>query len=110
MTVPLSGNAPAFYHRFHTHLAKCVNALRGRWENMWSTEEPCLVEVAEPNGLGQADTEHFTRVLKGVVARQREIECHLLSVREQIAGLIGPHRRQSRLARPRGRLCSPGCG
>ena len=33
-----------------------------------------LVDDAEPNGLGQADPEHFTRVLKGVVARQREID------------------------------------
>ena len=34
------GNAPAFYHRFHTHLAKCVNALRGRWENVSRAKSP----------------------------------------------------------------------
>jgi putative transposase len=45
------GNGPAFYHRFHTHLAKCVNALRGRWENMFSSEEPCLVELSERRDL-----------------------------------------------------------
>ena len=45
------GNGPAFYHRFHTHLAKCVNALRGRWENMFSSEEPCLVELVEVRDL-----------------------------------------------------------
>jgi hypothetical protein len=39
------GFAVEFTHRFHTHLAKCVNAYRGRWENMWSSEPPCLVEL-----------------------------------------------------------------
>jgi putative transposase len=39
------GMAIEFTHRFHTHLAKCVNAYRGRWENMWSTDPPCLVEL-----------------------------------------------------------------
>jgi hypothetical protein len=41
------GFAIEFTHRFHTHLAKCVNAHRGRWENMWSSEPPCLVELVE---------------------------------------------------------------
>jgi putative transposase len=39
------GMAIEFTHRFHTHLAKCVNAYRGRFENMWSSEPPCLVEL-----------------------------------------------------------------
>jgi N utilization substance protein B len=33
-----------------------------------------LVDDADPNGLGQPDVDHLTRVLKGVVARQREID------------------------------------
>jgi hypothetical protein len=41
------GWAVEFVHRFHTHLAKCVNAYRGRWENMWSIDPPCLVELIE---------------------------------------------------------------
>ncbi len=41
------GFAIEFTHRFHTHLAKCVNAYRGRWENMWSSDPPCLVELAD---------------------------------------------------------------
>lgn len=39
------GNVVELVHRFHTHLAKCINAYRGRWENMWSSEPPCLVEL-----------------------------------------------------------------
>jgi len=41
------GNAIDFYHRFHTNLAKCVNALRRRWENVWSSMPPSLVELAD---------------------------------------------------------------
>ena len=33
-----------------------------------------LVDDAEGNGLGKPDADHLTRVLKGVVARQREID------------------------------------
>ena len=43
--------AVEFYHRFHTNLAKCVNALRGRWENMWSSEPPCLVAIEDFDAL-----------------------------------------------------------
>jgi len=39
------GRVVEFYQRFHTHLAKCVNALRGRWENVLASEPPCLVEL-----------------------------------------------------------------
>ncbi len=33
-----------------------------------------LVDEAEGDGLGKPDVEHMTRVLKGVVARQRDID------------------------------------
>jgi putative transposase len=39
------GTAVEFYQHLHTQLAKCMNALRGRWENLWSVDEPCLVEL-----------------------------------------------------------------
>ena len=39
------GNAPAFYEHFHKLLAKCVNALRGRWENVFATEQVCVVRL-----------------------------------------------------------------
>jgi hypothetical protein len=41
------GWAIEFTHRFHTHPAKCVNAYRGRCEDMWSSAPPCLVELVE---------------------------------------------------------------
>ncbi len=41
------GRINEFKQRFHLHLAKCQNALHGRWENMWSTEPACDVELVE---------------------------------------------------------------
>ncbi len=41
------GRDPAF----HKMMAKCQNALRGRWENVWSTEEPCVVETVTSEDL-----------------------------------------------------------
>ncbi|MBK9036755.1 MAG: hypothetical protein IPL61_36815 [Myxococcales bacterium] len=33
---------------FHMLLARAMNALRGRWENFWSAEAPCTVELIDP--------------------------------------------------------------
>ncbi|MGE0868412.1 MAG: transposase [Kofleriaceae bacterium] len=43
-TYDRSGNRVDFYHRFHTHLAKCINMQRGRWENMWDNRQTSVVE------------------------------------------------------------------
>lgn len=39
------GTEVEFREHFHKLLAKSQNALRGRWENLFSSEEPCVVEV-----------------------------------------------------------------
>ncbi len=39
------GTAPAFYEDFHKLLAKCMNSLRGRWENFFSSEQVCVVRL-----------------------------------------------------------------
>jgi REP element-mobilizing transposase RayT len=39
------GNAPAFYEHFHKLLAKCMNAMRGRWENFFASEQVCVVRM-----------------------------------------------------------------
>src|SRR5262245_16668141 len=41
------GTLPQFTERFHRLLAKCQNVLRGRWENMWSSEQVCVVRLEE---------------------------------------------------------------
>lgn len=45
------GHHVEFREHFHKLMAKSQNALRGRWENMWSTEEPCIVEVIAAEDL-----------------------------------------------------------
>jgi putative transposase len=45
------GMANEFTHRLDTHLARCVNAYRGRWENMWSSAPPSLVELESVEDL-----------------------------------------------------------
>jgi putative transposase len=39
------GNLPVFTEHFHKLLAKSQNALRGRWENMWASEQVCVVRL-----------------------------------------------------------------
>jgi REP element-mobilizing transposase RayT len=43
------GNYPAFIEHFHKMFAKCQNALRGRWENFWSSEQTSVVRLVDPN-------------------------------------------------------------
>jgi REP element-mobilizing transposase RayT len=42
------GSLPAFTEHFHKLLAKCQNALRGRWENLWAAEQVCVVRLVDP--------------------------------------------------------------
>ena len=41
------GTLPAFTEHFHKLLAKCQNALRGRWENLWASEQVCVVHLVD---------------------------------------------------------------
>src|SRR5689334_16912554 len=45
------GRLPQFTERFHKMFAKCQNALRGRWENFWSSEQVCVVRLVEPEDV-----------------------------------------------------------
>lgn len=45
------GRYVEFMAHFHKFAAKSQNALRGRWENMWSTEEPCTLELVTREDL-----------------------------------------------------------
>ena len=46
-----NGREVEFRQRFHGNLARSQNALRGRWENFWVPEEPCVIEVVEVEEL-----------------------------------------------------------
>jgi putative transposase len=42
------GRVIEFTEHFHKMLAKAQNAHRGRWENLWSSEPPCLLRLIDP--------------------------------------------------------------
>jgi REP element-mobilizing transposase RayT len=39
------GRYPEFIEHFHKLVARSQNALRGRWENFWATEQTCVVKL-----------------------------------------------------------------
>lgn len=41
------GTGPGFVEYFHKLFARSQNALRGRWENFWAAEEPCLTRLLD---------------------------------------------------------------
>jgi putative transposase len=40
-----AGRYPEFLEHFHKLFARSQNALRGRWENFWSSEQTCVVKL-----------------------------------------------------------------
>ena len=44
MTDPL-GTLPRFLQWVHEYVAKCINAMYGRWENMWASEATSVVRL-----------------------------------------------------------------
>jgi len=45
------GCYPAFIEHFHKLFAKCQNALRGRWENFWSSEQTSVVRLVDASDV-----------------------------------------------------------
>jgi putative transposase len=64
------GNYPAFLEHFHKLFAKCQNALRGRWENFWSSEQTSVVRLVDPNDAVEKMLYALTNPVKdGLVER-----------------------------------------
>jgi hypothetical protein len=59
-----AGNYPAFLEHFHKLFAKCQNALRGRWENFWSSEQTSVVRLVEPADVLEKMTYALTNPVK----------------------------------------------
>jgi hypothetical protein len=55
-----AGNFPIFTEHFHGLLARCQNALLGRFENFWSSEPTSVVHLVEPNDVLDKMTYAFT--------------------------------------------------
>jgi REP element-mobilizing transposase RayT len=45
------GSIIEFTEQFHKMFAKAQNAHRGRWENLWSSEPPCIVRLVDRNDV-----------------------------------------------------------
>ena len=41
------GRYPEFIEHFHKLVARSQNALRGRWENFWASEQTCVVKLVD---------------------------------------------------------------
>jgi len=41
------GKYPDFIEHFHKLFAKCMNSLRGRWENFWSSEQTSVLRLVD---------------------------------------------------------------
>ena len=64
------GNYPAFLEHFHKLFAKCQNALRGRWENFWSSEQTSVVRLVDAGDVLDKMTYALTNPVKdGLVER-----------------------------------------
>ena len=49
--VDVRGNLPEFLAYFHKLVAKHQNALHGRWESMWASEQTSAVELVRPEDV-----------------------------------------------------------
>jgi len=45
------GRYPQFVEHFHKMFARSQNALRGRWENFWSSEQSCVVKLVDRDAV-----------------------------------------------------------
>ena len=67
------GNYPLFIEHFHKLFAKCQNALRGRRENFWSSQQTNVVRLVDPGDVLQKMTYALTNPVKdGLVARAHQ--------------------------------------
>src|SRR6476659_2696755 len=68
-----AGHYPAFLEHLHKLFAKCQNALRGRWENFWSSEQTSVVHLVDPNDVLEKMTYALGNPVKdGLVEKARD--------------------------------------
>jgi putative transposase len=100
----VEGCIPQFLERFHKLLAKHQNALRGRWENFWSSEQTSLVELVD----GQDILDKVVYTLCNPVKDHSVERCDdwpgALSRRATVDGEIIHAVRPTRFFRPGGKM------
>jgi putative transposase len=75
------GRYPEFIEHFHKMFAKSQNALRGRWENFWSSEQVCVVKL-----VGREDVMN-----KLVYTATNPVKDHLVDRVDHWPGVNGLH-------------------
>lgn len=73
----VDGRLPDFLAHFHKLLAKHQNALRGRWEAMWASEQTSAVELLQPEDVFE----------KMVYALSNPVAAHLVEKADQWPGV-----------------------
>ena len=67
------GNYPAFLELFHKLFAKCQNALRGRSENFWSSEQTSVVRLVDADAVVEKMVYALTNPVKdGLVEKAQD--------------------------------------
>src|SRR4029450_3463585 len=64
------GRLPEFLEQFHKLFAKHQNALRGRWENFWATEQTSAVELLDGEDVMAKMTYTLTNPVKDHLVAQ----------------------------------------
>jgi putative transposase len=73
------GRYPEFVEHFHKLFARSQNALRGRWENFWSSEQVCIVQLEDREAVMD----------KLVYAATNPVKDHLVDQVHQWPGVNG---------------------
>jgi putative transposase len=98
------GNAIEFTHRFHTLLAKWVNAHRRRRENVWASEPPSLVELETADDVVAKLVYTATNPVKAGLVESVDEWPGPATVRAFLDGRTLKARRPKRLFRNNGRM------
>jgi putative transposase len=72
VVVDTDGRIPKFLEIFHKLIAKHQNALRGRWENFWSSEQTSLVELVSAEDIVAKTVYTLTNPVKDFLVEQAQ--------------------------------------
>jgi putative transposase len=80
------GNYPAFLEHFHKLFAKCQNALRGRWENFWSSEQTSVVRLVDAADVIEKMVYALTNPVKDALVEKAKDWPGVSSLEAQLRG------------------------
>ena len=98
------GRLPEFFEHFHKLFAKHQNALRGRWENFWATEQTSAVELVDAEDVLAKMVYALSNPVKDRLVHEAHQWPGASSLRAQLYGHSLSARRPGRLFRPDGQM------